>query len=114
MPPTTPVAPRRLERLAYLSSGTPEADDARERLVAHYGESPLAQADVVIALGGDGLMIQTLHKLMGRNIPVFGMNRGSVGFLMNDYREEGLPERLAAGASSVMTIPSARPSPSGS
>ena len=102
MPPTIPVASRRLERLAYLSSGTPEADAARERLAALYGETPIDQADVVVALGGDGLMIQTLHRLMGRNIPVFGMNRGSVGFLMNDFREEGLLDRLAAATSSVV------------
>ncbi|MFT4096355.1 MAG: NAD kinase [Rhodoblastus sp.] len=102
MPPTIPVAPRRFARLAYLSSGTPEAEAARERLVALYGETPLAEADVAIALGGDGLMIQTLHKLMGRNLPVFGMNRGSVGFLMNDFREDSLLERLAAATSSVV------------
>ncbi len=102
MPPTIPALARRLERLAYLSSGVPDAEAARERLVALYGESPLEKADVVIALGGDGLMIQTLHKLMGRNLPVFGMNRGSVGFLMNDFREDGLLERLAAATSSVV------------
>jgi len=102
MPPTISAAPHRLERLAYLSSGTPDAEMARERLATLYGDSPLEQADVVIALGGDGLMIQTLHKLMGRNLPVFGMNRGSVGFLMNDFREDGLLERLATAASSVV------------
>ena len=102
MPPTIPVAPRPLERLAYLSSGTPEAEAARERLVTLYGECPIGEADVVVALGGDGLMIQTLHKLMGRNVPVFGMNRGSVGFLMNDFRDDALIERLAAATSSVV------------
>ncbi len=102
MPPTIPVAPRPLERLAFLSSGTPEADAARDRMAALYGDSPLDEADVVIALGGDGLMIQTLHALMGKNVPVFGLNQGSVGFLMNDFREDGLRERLAAATSSVV------------
>jgi NAD+ kinase len=92
--------PKSFDRLAFLSSGTPEADAARERLVAHYGDAPVGEADVVIALGGDGLMIQTLQKLMGKDIPVYGMNRGSVGFLMNDFREDGLRERLASSSAS--------------
>ncbi|MFV0280163.1 MAG: NAD kinase [Rhodoblastus sp.] len=102
MPLTFPAPARALERLAFLSSGVPEAEGARARLVARYGECAPAEADAVIALGGDGLMIQTLHKLIGRNLPVFGMNRGSVGFLMNDFREEGLRERLAAATSSLV------------
>lgn len=84
------------QKLAFISSGTPDADAARARLVSHYGDAPIEQADVVVALGGDGLMIQTLQKLMGRSIPVYGMNFGSVGFLMNDFREDGLRERLAS------------------
>lgn len=91
---------RSFARLAFLSSGTPDAEAARVNLIAHYGDTPVAEADVVVALGGDGLMIQTLQSLMGRNIPVYGMNRGSVGFLMNDFREDGLRERLASASAS--------------
>ena len=94
------IIPRHYDKLAFLSSGTPEADAARDRLVAHYGDTPLGEADVAVPLGGDGLMIQTLHRLMGRDIPVYGMNFGSIGFLMNDFREDGLRERLAAAAES--------------
>ena len=92
--------PNLFKRLAFLSSGVPEAEAARARLIALYGDTPVGEADVVIALGGDGLMIQTLQALMGKNIPVYGMNRGSVGFLMNDFREDGLRERLAAASAS--------------
>jgi NAD+ kinase len=94
------ATPRKFERLAFLSSGTPEAETAHARLALLYGEAPVPEADVVIALGGDGLMIQTLHALMGKNIPVFGMNKGSVGFLMNDFREDGLRERIEAAEAS--------------
>ena len=61
------------------------------------------QAEVVVALGGDGLMLQTLHEMMERRVPVFGMNFGSVGFLMNDYSDDGLIERLAAAKPTRIT-----------
>ncbi len=93
---------RKFERLAFLSSGTPEAEDAHARLAALYGESPVQEADAVVALGGDGLMLKTLHDLMGSDLSIYGMNRGSVGFLMNEYREEGLRERLAAAEASIV------------
>ena len=93
---------RNFQRLAFLSSGVPDAEGARQRLADLYGDVPVAEADVVVALGGDGLMIQTLHALMGKKIPVYGMNRGSFGFLMNDYREDGLRERLAAASAAVV------------
>ena len=67
-----------------------------ERLRGRYGDVGLEQAEVVVALGGDGLMLQTLRDAMEKHIPVFGMNCGSVGFLMNDYADDGLFERLAA------------------
>jgi NAD+ kinase len=57
---------------------------------------PASEADVIVALGGDGLMLQALHAYMNTGKPIYGMNRGSVGFLMNEYRPDGLPERLAA------------------
>lgn len=93
---------RRFDRIAFISSGTPEADAACVKLIHRYGNARAEDADVLVALGGDGLMLQTLHKVMGRGAPIYGMNRGSVGFLMNEYREDGLIDRLeAAEASNV-------------
>lgn len=86
----------RFQRIAFVASQTPEAEAARERLVARYGLVEEEDADVVVALGGDGLMLQTLHRFRERTLPIYGMHRGSVGFLMNTYREEGLVERLTA------------------
>jgi NAD+ kinase len=83
-------------RLAYHAADRADARAARERLARRYGEVALDEADCLIALGGDGVMLDALHAVMGRNIPVYGMNFGSVGFLMNEPREDGLPERLAA------------------
>ena len=80
----------------FVSSGTPEADAALAQLTARYGDAGEADAEIIVALGGDGLMLQTLHKAMPRRVPVFGMNCGSVGFLMNDFVVDGLLERLAA------------------
>jgi NAD+ kinase len=84
------------DRVSFVSSGTAEADLATERLRSRYGDCGTERADVVVALGGDGLMLQTLHQVMSRNVPVFGMNCGSVGFLMNDYSDDGLIDRLRA------------------
>jgi NAD+ kinase len=92
----------RTQTIAFLSSGANEANEALERLVALYGDSPLEDADVIVALGGDGLMLQTLHMIMDAPKPIYGMNRGSVGFLMNDYSERGLLERLAAALPSII------------
>lgn len=83
------------KKLAFVASDTDEAKDARETLAARYGEVPASDADVIVALGGDGLMLETLYAQMGTSTPIYGMNRGSVGFLMNEYREDGLLERLA-------------------
>ena len=88
--------------IAFLSSGTPEAAAALGRLTAAYGNVDPDRADVVVALGGDGLMLQVLHRFMGSGKPIYGMNRGSVGFLMNEYAEDGLHERLAAAARSMV------------
>jgi NAD+ kinase len=89
-------------RIAILASTADVAAAARERLVARYGDAPLEKASVIIALGGDGSMLETQHRLLGRNLPVYGMNRGSVGFLMNEYREEGLLQRLAEAQAAVL------------
>lgn len=91
-----PKDPKSFEKMAFIASDVPEAIAARQALIARYGETSPAEADVIIALGGDGHMLQTLHRFINDRIPIYGMNRGSVGFLMNDYQEENLPERLAA------------------
>ena len=96
------AVPRDLTRIAFLSSGTPEAEAARIRLVHIYGNSDPDSADVIVALGGDGLMLQTLHRFMGSKKPIYGMNRGSVGFLMNEFRETDLYERLAEAKASMI------------
>ena len=88
--------------VAFLSSGSPEAEAARARLTALYGHTAPEAADAVVALGGDGLMLQALHRFMGTRKPIFGMNRGSVGFLMNDYSETGLLERLRDAEASIV------------
>jgi NAD+ kinase len=89
-------------RIAFLASTTDVAAAARARLVARYGDAPPEEAAVVVALGGDGGMLETQHRLLGRNLPVYGMNCGSVGFLMNDYREDGLLQRLAEAQASIL------------
>jgi NAD+ kinase len=83
-------------RIAFLAAQTDVAQEARARLVALYGDAPPAEAEFLVALGGDGMMLETQHRFLGRNAPIYGMNRGSVGFLMNAWREEDLPARLAA------------------
>lgn len=89
-------------RIAFAASDRPEAQIARDRLVARYGSVDPAEAEVIVALGGDGFMLETLHAVMSRRTPVFGMNRGSIGFLMNDFEEEGLLERLAQAGRAVI------------
>lgn len=81
-------------KLAFTASARPEAQEALRRLRHTYGEVGEADADVVVALGGDGHMLDTLRRRLKDKKPVYGMNRGTVGFLMNDYAEEDLPKRL--------------------
>ncbi len=112
-PPSTPAMPGRSPtgaqskadptmRIALVASPTPEAQEALAQLVARYGNAPTAEADAIVALGGDGLMLQTLHDHMRTGVPIYGMNRGSVGFLMNEYRIDGLIERLAQAERSLI------------
>ena len=89
-------------RLAFLASDRPEAVAALAALRARYGETPEADADVLVTLGGDGFMLETLRRDLARRRPIYGMNRGSVGFLMNDYAEDGLPERIAAAEKAMI------------
>jgi len=92
----------RRERIAFVNSAIPEAASARDALVRRYGNVAAENADVIVALGGDGLMLQTLHNFMEAGKPIYGMNRGTVGFLMNEYHEEDLRERLAAAKETVI------------
>ncbi len=89
-------ARRDFRKIAIAASQTSEALAARQRLAKRYGDAAAGEADAIVALGGDGFMLQTLHANMRSKIPIYGMNRGSVGFLMNEYREDDLLERLAA------------------
>jgi NAD+ kinase len=95
-------APARLDRIAFVSSSAPEAEQARAALVRRYGNVEAATADVIVALGGDGLMLKTLHDFMRSGKPIYGMHRGTVGFLMNEYREDGLKERLASAETTII------------
>jgi len=88
--------PKRYERIAFVASAGAEAQQALAELVALYGNHDPADADVVVALGGDGLMLQTLHQHMRSGKPIYGMHRGTIGFLMNEFALDGLPERLSA------------------
>lgn len=90
------MKPMSFDKIAFVATEMPEAQAALARLTAQYGAASPGEADVIVALGGDGLMLQTLHEHMNRRIPIYGMNRGSVGFLMNEYRDDSLKERLAA------------------
>ena len=83
----------RFSKPTFAASSAPEARDAARELTKRYGDAKGA-ADVMVALGGDGLMLQTVHKSYRKGLPIFGMNRGSVGFLMNDYAPNDLLERL--------------------
>ncbi len=91
-----------VERLAFVASDRPEAQAACDRLAARYGQTPEAKAQVIVALGGDGFMLETLHRNLGRSTPIYGMNQGSVGFLMNEYSEDQLLERINAGEHAVI------------
>jgi NAD+ kinase len=90
------------ERIAFVASPAPEARKALSRLTKRYGNVAPSKAEVVVALGGDGLMLRTLHKLMHADKPIYGMHRGTIGFLMNDFSETGLRERLAAAHVTVI------------
>lgn len=87
---------RMSQRIAFVANPTAEAQAACAELVHRYGDAPVERAEVVVALGGDGFMLRTLHQPFARGVPVYGMKLGRVGFLMNQYRAEGLRERLAA------------------
>jgi NAD+ kinase len=88
--------------IAFTASRADVAQTARAALVTRYGNVAMEEADVIVALGGDGFMLQTLHATQALSAPVYGMNRGTIGFLMNTYVESDLPARLAAAEEAVI------------
>ena len=94
--------PSHYRHIAFVASDTPSAQRARRTLVRRYGEARPETADVIVALGGDGLMLSTLQRFMNSGKPIYGMHRGTVGFLMNEYSEQRLKQRLAAAQVTVI------------
>ncbi|MBL4732916.1 MAG: NAD kinase [Rhizobiaceae bacterium] len=90
-------------KIAFAASSTDKAQTAFSALVKRYGNASKSDCDIIVALGGDGFMLHTLHKHMNSNIPIYGMNQGTIGFLMNNYEEDGLPERLASAVRSSVS-----------
>ena len=89
-------------KIAFVASAMPTAQSALRALAQAYGDVPQAKADVIVALGGDGFMLQALHATQGLDVPVYGMNRGTVGFLMNEYHDTDLLARLAVAEEEVI------------
>ncbi len=89
-------------KIAFTASPVPIAQSAQRELAAVYGDVEAHNADVIVALGGDGFMLQTLHATQGLDVPVYGMNRGTVGFLMNEFGADGLRARLDAAEEEII------------
>ena len=89
-------------RIAFVASQTEDAQGALALLSSRYGDAPLGEAEVIVALGGDGFMLRTLHRNMARALPVYGMKLGSVGFLMNQHHLADLSERIARAQPTVL------------
>ncbi len=92
------------KKIAFVGSGSPKAVEAMTTLTKRYPNVPFEEADIIVALGGDGFVLHCLHQTMGKKTPIFGMNRGSVGFLMNEYADDELYERIQS-AETVEFIP---------
>ncbi len=92
----------RFKKIAFVNGDTPESEAAIKALKSRYDHVPTEEADVLVTLGGDGMMLQTLHKHIHQPIPIYGMNFGSIGFLMNEYREENLLQRLQAAVENII------------
>jgi len=90
------------ENISFLASNGRAAQAAAKALKSKYGHVPQEDADIIVALGGDGFMLSTLHGTQSLAAPVYGMNQGTVGFLMNEYTEDGLLERLAAAEAAII------------
>ena len=89
-------------KFSFIASAAPDAQEAAKHLAALYGNARQEEADVIVALGGDGFMLQTLHEQMNSGRMVYGMNRGSVGFLMNTYTDEDLAGRIDAAVENII------------
>ena len=96
-PPSEPI-----ERIAFVAARTVIAAEARSRLTSRYGDAAVMEAQVVVALGGDGHLLETMHELTGRDLPIYGMNCGSVGFMMNPFNEDDLPRRLSEAKAAIL------------
>ena len=94
--------PAETPSFAFEASDTEEARAALARLRARYGTLPSEDAEVIVALGGDGFMLETLHRHLQRGVPIYGMNCGTIGFLMNAFEEDDLPARLARAEKVVL------------
>ena len=93
------IKEKKFEKLAFVSTARKEAKSARDSLIEKYGNHDAANADAIVALGGDGFMLRTLRRymtLIRRGLPVYGMNKGTIGFLMNEFNEDDLISRLSA------------------
>jgi NAD+ kinase len=88
--------------LSFSASSAPEAQAAKEELIRIYGNVAMEDADVIVALGGDGYMLHTLHGTINSGQAIYGMNCGSVGFLMNDYQTKNLHQRIDAAVENVL------------
>ncbi len=86
-----------LRKVHFTACETEDAQAAHRRLVHQYGQYTVSQAEVIVALGGDGFMLESMHRYMASELPIYGMNKGTVGFLLNNYSEEDLFDRLDAG-----------------
>jgi NAD+ kinase len=89
-------------QLACITSDSPRGREGYALLAARYQFVPIADADILVALGGDGFLLRALHTYLDLGKPIYGMNRGTVGFLMNEFQIENLPERIAAAHSDTL------------
>ena len=96
------LPPRPIERIAFVAAPTTVATQALARLSARYGNTLATEAQVVVALGGDGFLLETMHSIGGNAVPIYGMNCGSVGFMMNPFDEEDLLRRLGEAQAAVL------------
>ena len=78
----------------FVASQADDAQQALQECIELYGQCSAEEADVIVALGGDGMMLQAVNSVLNENKPIYGMNKGTIGFLMNEYRAEGLPKRV--------------------
>ncbi len=99
-PPDLPLVP--LDRIRFVAAQTATATAALARLASRYGNAAMTDAQAVVALGGDGHLLETMHAQTGQSVPIYGMNCGSVGFMMNAFNEDDLPRRLAEAQAAIL------------